>query len=112
MSSTYISNYCPAPKEDIDKFWAILRDYTITADEYPDIYNFLPLLSHIRYCDCSDSPTDWYAVKDGHVTNHWLIFVSCRPQDMDRLKYVARRMGLDIRVFEEENAPDMYLPFV
>ena len=107
----WISTICPSPREpDLDRFWAILKDYIITSDEYQDTYNFMPLLRHLRYYDSSDSPQEWYTYKENNLQARWIIFVTCRPQDMDRLKCIAKRMNLCIEVIDQE-PDDMYLPF-
>ena len=107
----WISKICPSPREsNLDRYWAILKDYIIKSEDYPDIYSFLDLLRNLRYYDSSESPQDWFSIENEHVVNHWIIFVTCRPQDMDRLSYVARRMNIHVDIIENE--PDNeYLPF-
>lgn len=107
----YISIANPSPREpDLDRFWSILKDYTVVSDDYHDVYEFLPLLRHLVFYDSSDSPQEWFTYKHDHLRARWIIFVTCRPQDMERLKCVARRMNLFIDVVETE-PDDMLLPF-
>lgn len=124
MLSTKIGLKCKAMRKNVDILnslytgpsdigdskWAILKDYMVTSDEYQDSYNFIPLLKHLYYYDSSDSPQEWFTYKNERIKAHWIIFVTCRPQDMDRLSCVARRMGLNIEVREDE-PDDMLLPF-
>ena len=108
----YISIVNPSPREpNLDRFYAILKDYIITSDEYQDAYNFMPLLRHLRYYDSSDSPQEWFTYKNDHLQAHWFIFVTCRPQDMARLFYIAKRLKINIEIREDE-PDDMILPFI
>ena len=112
MKSSYIPNYCPPPREpDLRDLWPILEDYIVTCDEYPGVYRFMDFLKHLRYCDYS-GPTDWFNFKHGIIQSHWCLFVTCRPQDMDRLMYVAKRLQYNIDIINEDSEEDMYLPFV
>ena len=95
-----------------DKLGFLCKDYMIVCDEYPGVYQFMSFLENLYACDYSESPQDWFSMKDGMIQSHWIIFVSCLPKDMEKLKYIADRSEkYDISIIEDDDLDDM-IPFI
>lgn len=87
------------------------RDYVVECDDYAGIYLFMSYLKNLHGCDYSDAPQDWYRMKNGIIQSHWIIFVSCIPRDMLRMRHVANRFDkYDISIIEDDDIDDM-IPF-
>mgnify|MGYP006988828688 CR=1 FL=1 len=91
----------------------ICGTYIVECDEFPGIYKFMQYLDKLRYCEYSDTAQDWFTFHNDIIQSHWVIFVSCLPKDMDRLRYVANRMRYDISVIDNSSdEADDLLPFI
>lgn len=82
-------------------FNAITSDYTFKCDNYSVAYQFKQFLDNLKFCEHSGIVDDyWYPYS-------YIIFVTCRPQDIMRMKYVARRIPSSIpsnvRIYDEED---------
>lgn len=92
-------------------YGVICGDYMVCCDEYPGIYQFMSFLKNLIGCDYSDAPQDWFRMRNGMIQSHWVIFVSCLPKDMLRLRHVANHMKYDIEIIDDDDLDDL-IPFV
>lgn len=87
-------------KED-RMFNALTSDYMFKCDNYAVAYLFKEFfLSRLKMCEYSDITEDCF------FPYSKIIFITCRPQDMIRMKYVANRIPssikANIRIYNEE----------
>ena len=88
-------------------FNAITCDYEFRCTNYAVAYTFSKFLEKLKWCESSAILDDCYSPFNV-LTNpyDWVIFFTCRPQDMLRMKYVAHRIPssikANIRILNEE----------
>ena len=81
--------WCNNKRED-KMFNAITSDYMLKCDNYAVAYMFNQLLDKLRMCEHSDIVDDFCWPYSS------IIFFTCRPQDVKRMKYVAKHIPSSI----------------
>ena len=80
---------------DDSMFSAITSIYEFKCSNYAVAYQFIQLLKRLEMADYTDIVDD-YILHHGFPESRWIIFFQCRPQDEERLEYVARRLPSSI----------------
>lgn len=79
------------PENEMKLFNMLTSDYMFKCDNYAVAYMFCYILDHLKMCEHSDITEDYY----------WpysrVVFITCRPQDLQRMKWVARRIPSSIK---------------
>ena len=93
-------NYSPAPIEFLPDLseCGILQDYEFCFSEYPGAYHCHQLLKHFT-ADYS-MPTDDFYLENGMIHSNWIIFVTMRPKDRDRLEYILNRLSRNFLIID------------
>lgn len=84
---------------DDQLFNLLTNDYEFKCDNYAVAYQLLEFLDRLRMCEHSNIEEDCF----------WpysrIIFITCRPQDIGRIKCVAKRLPssipANIRIYDE-----------
>lgn len=81
-------------------FHQLTDDYMLVCDNYAVAYQLLPILDRIRFCEHSGITDDCFYLYS------WLIFITCMPKDIERIKYIAKRIpssiDANIRIYGED----------
>lgn len=87
-------------REEDELFHRLTNDYMLVCDNYSVVYQLLPILDKIQYCEHSGITDDCFYIYS------WLVFITCRPEDIDRIKCIAKRIpssiNANIRVYDED----------
>ena len=67
-------------------FHRLTDDYMLVCDNYAVAYKLLPILDKVQLCERSDITDDYYWPYSS------VIFFTCRPEDAERIKCVAKRI--------------------
>ena len=83
-------------------FNALTSDYMFKCDNYSVAYTFKEyFLKRLKFCEYSDITEDCF------FPYSKIIFITCRPQDMLRMKYVAHHIPSSIKanihIYDEED---------
>ena len=80
-------------------FQMLTNDYEFRCDNYSVAYQLLPILDKFRLCEHSNM------VDDCFWPYSWIIFITCRPEDIGKIKYIANRIpssiNANIRILDE-----------
>ena len=86
-------------KEDDSLFHQLTDDYMLVCDNYAVAYQLLPILDRIHFCEHSGVTDDCFYLYS------WLIFITCMPRDIERIKYIAKRIpssiDANVRIYGE-----------
>lgn len=82
-------------------FNEITCDYLFKCDNYSVAYQLLLILDKVRFCEHSEMTDDCF------YPYSWLIFITCRPEDIGRIKCIANRIpssiNANIKIYVEED---------
>ena len=86
------------PDNEMRLFKLLTTDYVFKCDNYAVAYNFIQFLDRLTMCEHSDITEDYF----------WpysrVVFITCRPQDIQRMKYVAKHIPssieANVRIYE------------
>ena len=74
-----------------DKLFDLLTDdYLFKCDNYAVAYNLLQILDKFEMCEHSNVVDDCFWIYS------WFVFITCRPEDVDRIKCIAKRIPSSI----------------
>ena len=86
-------------REFDELFHRITDDYMFVCDNYAVAYQLLSILDKIQFCEHSGITDDCFYIYS------WLIFITCRPEDIQRIKCIANRIpssfNANIRIYNE-----------
>ena len=86
-------------REFDDLFHQLTEDYLFVCDNYAVAYQLLPILDRIQFCEHSGVTDDCFYLYS------WLIFITCTPKDIERIKYIANRIpssiNANVRIYGE-----------
>ena len=86
-------------RENDRLFHEITSDYQFVCDNYSVAYQLLSILDKIPFCEHSGLTDDCF------YPYSWIIFITCRPEDIGRIECVANRIpssiNANIRIYEE-----------
>ena len=86
-------------KED-ELFRMLTNDYMFKCDNYAVAYKLLQLLDKIEMCEHSDMTDDVF------YPYSFIIFITCRPKDIERIKCVAKKIPssipANIKIYDED----------
>lgn len=70
-----------------DKLFNLLTDdYVFKCDNYAVAYNLIRLLDNFHMCEHSNIVDDcWWPYS-------WVIFITCLPQDIERIYYISKNL--------------------
>lgn len=81
-------------------FHQLTDDYMLVCDNYAVAYKLLPILDRIQFCEHSGITDDCFYIYS------WLIFITCLPRDIERIKYIAKRIpssiDANIRIYGDD----------
>ena len=87
-------------RENDRLFHQLTNDYMLVCDNYAVAYQLLPILDRIQFCEHSGITDDCFYLYS------WLIFITCMPRDIERIKYIAKRIpssiDANIRIYGED----------
>lgn len=87
-------------REDDELFHKLTNDYMFVCDNYAVGYQLMPILDKIKMCEHSGMTDDCF------WPYSWIIFITCRPEDISRIKCIAKRIPssikANIRIYDEE----------
>lgn len=69
---------------DDEMFRLLTDDYMFKCDNYAVAYNLLHILDQFKMCEHSEIRDDCFYIYS------WIIFITCRPQDIERIRWVAK----------------------
>ena len=72
-------------------FQMLTNDYEFRCDNYAVAYQLLPILDKFQLCEHSNM------VDDCFWPYSWIIFITCRPKDIGRIKRIANRIPSSIK---------------
>ena len=78
-------------------------DYLFKCDNYAVAYQLLSILDKVKFCEHSEITDDYT------FPYSWFIFITCLPEDIDRIRCVAKRIpslinaNIKIYGYNEEN---------
>lgn len=72
-------------------FHQLTDDYMLVCDNYAVAYKLLPILDKIQFCEHSGITDDCFYIYS------WLIFITCMPRDIERIKCIANRIPSSIK---------------
>lgn len=88
-------------KED-ELFNLLTNDYEFRCDNYAVAYQLIRLLDKIHMCEHSSYPLDDCFWPFGC----WIVFITCRPKDIDRIKCIAKcipsSIPTNIKIYDED----------
>ena len=80
-------------------FQMLTNDYEFRCDNYSVAYQLLPILDKFQLCEHSNM------VDDCFWPYSWIIFITCRPEDIGKIKCIANRIpssiNANIRILDE-----------
>ena len=86
-------------RENDHLFHQLTDDYMLVCDNYAVAYQLLPILDQFRFCEHSGITDDCFYIYS------WIIFITCMPRDIERIKFIANRIpssiNANIRIFSE-----------
>ena len=86
---------------DDQLFNLLTDDYVFKCDNYAVAYNLLRILDRMNMCEHSNM------VDDCFWPYSWVIFITCRPRDIERIRCVAKRLPssvpANIRIYNSED---------
>ncbi len=89
-------------RENDRLFHLLTNDYMFVCDNYAVGYQLMPILDKIEFCEHSMMTDDCF------WPYSWVIFITCRPEDIGRIKCIANRIPssikANIRIYDEEEA--------
>lgn len=87
-------------RENDRLFHKLTKDYQFVCDNYAVGYQLLSILDRIQMCEHSPLTDDCF------WPYSWIIFITCMPKDIERIKYIAKRIPssipANIRIYEDE----------
>lgn len=87
-------------REDDRLFHKLTNDYMFVCDNYAVGYQLMSMLDKISMCEHSGMTDDCF------WPYSWIIFITCRPEDIGRIKCIAKRIpssiNANIRIYDEE----------
>ena len=88
------------PDEEVRLFNQLTSDYCFRCDNYAVAYQLLPILDKVKLCEHSSLTDDCF------WPYSWIIFITCRPEDIGRIKCIANRIPssipANIHIYDEE----------
>ena len=88
-------------RENDRLFNLLTSDYMLVCDNYAVAYQLMPILDRVKLCEHSGLTDDCF------YPYSWIIFITCRPEDIERIKCVAKRIPssikANVRVYGEED---------
>lgn len=84
-----------------DKLFDLLtNDYVFKCDDYMVAYNLLRILDNFKMCEHSSIVDDcWWP-------SSWVIFITCMPMDIGRIKCVAEcipsTIKANVKIYNED----------
>lgn len=85
-------------KED-ELFRSITKDYMFKCDNYSVAYNLIRFLDNMELCEHSDMTDDVF------YPYSFIIFITCRPKDVDRIKCIAKcipsSIKANVKIYDE-----------
>ena len=79
------------PDEEMKLFNLLTSDYIFKCDNYAVAYKLIQFLDRLKMCEHSEITEDYY----------WpysrVVFITCLPKDLQRMKWVARRIPSSIK---------------
>lgn len=82
-------------------FNKLTNDYLFKCDNYVVAYQLLRILDKMEFCEHSDMTDDCF------YPYSWLIFITCRPEDIGKIKCIANRIpssiNANIKIYGEED---------
>lgn len=91
-STSFSMDYIRTMDMGRDKlFRKLTNDYMLKCDNYAVAYMLLPILDRLQLCERSDITDDYYFPYSS------IIFFTCRPDDAERVKCVAKRIPSSIK---------------
>lgn len=86
-------------REDDYLFHKLTDDYMLVCDNYAVAYQLLPILDKFQFCEHSGITDDCFYLYS------WLIFITCMPRDIERIKCIAKRIpssiNANVRIYGE-----------
>ena len=76
---------------DDHMFNVLTSDYEFRCNNYSVAYNLIQFLNDLKMCEHSGILDDCFYPYD------WVIFITCRPQDIERMMYVAKHLPSSIK---------------
>ena len=81
-------------------FHSLTSDYMFVCDNYAVAYQLMPILDKISMCEHSGLTDDCF------YPYSWIMFITCRPEDIDRIKFIAKRIpssiDANIHIYNDE----------
>ena len=88
-----------------DNFNLLTEDYIFKCDNYSVGYNLIQIIDHMEMCEHSN------IVDDCFWPYSWIIFITCRPKDILRIKHIAERLPSsipsNIKIISEEGEEEI-----
>lgn len=86
-SSSFSTDYLDTMDREQERLFRLLtNDYMLKCDNYAVAYKLLPILDRMPFCERSDITDDYFWPYSS------IIFFTCRPDDAERIKCVAKRI--------------------
>lgn len=87
-------------REEDSLFHRMTDDYMLVCDNYAVAYQLLPILDRIPFCEHSGVTDDCFYLYS------WLVFITCLPRDIERIRCIANRIpssiNPNIRIYNDD----------
>lgn len=94
--------------KDEDRLFNMLtEDYMFKCDNYAVAYNLLNILKNFDMLEHSEIRDDCFYIYS------WIIFITCLPKDIERIKHIAKRLpssfcpNVKIYRYDEDTGEDV-----
>lgn len=107
-STSFNTDYLLFTDNEQDRLFRLLtKDFMLKCDNYAVAYKLLPIIDRLQLCERSDITDDYFFPYSS------VIFFTCRPDDAERIKCVAKRIpssistNIKLFMYDDETGEDV-----